>query len=398
MAVTQVVYTGNGSLKIFTITFPYANRDDVKVFVNNVAVTAFVFLNDNQVELATAPPAGATVLLVRQTDVDDPVVEYFTGSPVRAADINLSYAQALYSLQEWRNQSVQLYYGAIPTNSILGINFDTLVQPTQPAGTSWRVGKGWLKNDGSNEFYIWDGTTWQKTCCGEGGGGGIFTPASLNPLRWYKANDALTVQLTGGTVSGWLDKSGNGAHLSQSTVAEQPSYSLGGMNGQNAIDWGSTANNKHLLNASNITAREVWVVCKADIPDSYFPDYIGLLSPGINQGPGSDPILSAGGIFSNNFLYVGGTTPFSIYINGNHFTNAQSSGVFPAIKSPCIVRQIFDTPITTGGGILVGVDRSLTLNRGWRGMIGEILVFPNTLNFTDANNLVAFLKNQWGIL
>lgn len=396
MAVTQSVYTGNGSLKIFTITFPYVSREDVKVLVNNTPTTAFVFLNDNQIELATAPAAGAPVVLVRQTDVDDPAVEYYTGSPIRATDINLSYAQSLYSLQEWRDQSVLLYYGSIPYNSVPGINFDTLVQATQPVGTSWRIGKGWLKNDGSNEFYIWDGTTWLKTCCGEGGGGGGggIDPLTLGPIRWYKANDPLTVQISSSTVSGWLDKSGNGAHLTQSNLAERPIYSAGELNGQSAINWGNVTNNKSLRNASNITAREVWIVCRADFVGATFPDFLGLFNPGLSSGAGGEPMLTAS-VLSTGF---NATRNYSLYANGNHSVDVKTD-VIPEIQSACLLRQVFNANESTIGGISVGLDRDYnTIGRGWRGVIGEILVFPDVLSPTDANTLAASLKNQWGII
>ena len=65
----------------------------------------------------------------------------------------------------------------------------------------------------------------------------LWTPAALGSslALWLDADDASTITLNGSTVSEWRDKSGNGRHASQATVANQPIYSPSRINGRPAV-------------------------------------------------------------------------------------------------------------------------------------------------------------------
>ncbi len=103
MATTQNTYTGNGSNKLFSITFPYLSEDHVKVYLNNVLQTItsqYTFANLTTIEFNTAPGNGATVKLARETDSDEAEATFFAGSPIRATDLNENQSQSLYLIQE----------------------------------------------------------------------------------------------------------------------------------------------------------------------------------------------------------------------------------------------------------------------------------------------------------
>ena len=53
---------------------------------------------------------------------------------------------------------------------------------------------------------------------------GLWTPALISTELWLDASDASTITETGGSVSQWDDKSGNGKNLIQSNGAWQPTY------------------------------------------------------------------------------------------------------------------------------------------------------------------------------
>lgn len=61
-------------------------------------------------------------------------------------------------------------------------------------------------------------------------GGGGWTPASLSPLAWWYAH-ADYITESGGAVSQWSDRSGNGNHLTQSNASLKPTFSSTGWNG-----------------------------------------------------------------------------------------------------------------------------------------------------------------------
>jgi hypothetical protein len=100
MATTSNTYTGNGSNKLFTITFPYLDITDIIVYVNNIQTTAYTLANATTVEFATAPANGVAVLIKRTTQQDNPNNTFFPGSSVKAADLNENFDQILYIAQE----------------------------------------------------------------------------------------------------------------------------------------------------------------------------------------------------------------------------------------------------------------------------------------------------------
>ena len=57
MATTRNTYTGDGTTKKFGITFEYLRESDVKVFIDNVAITGFTFANATTLEFDTISPA-----------------------------------------------------------------------------------------------------------------------------------------------------------------------------------------------------------------------------------------------------------------------------------------------------------------------------------------------------
>jgi hypothetical protein len=106
MAITKNTYTGNGTNKLFSITFPYLNASDVKVYLNNALqtiITQYTFANLTQIEFVSAPANGAVVEILRETNSDSPEATFFVGSPIRANDLNEDVNQLLYLTQETQN-------------------------------------------------------------------------------------------------------------------------------------------------------------------------------------------------------------------------------------------------------------------------------------------------------
>jgi len=106
MATTQNTYTGNGTNKLFNITFPYLDTTDIDVFLNGTlqtVTTQYTFANATTIEFVTAPANGATVLLSRSTDDTALQATFFPGSSIKAADLNYNFDQVLYLAQETAN-------------------------------------------------------------------------------------------------------------------------------------------------------------------------------------------------------------------------------------------------------------------------------------------------------
>lgn len=108
MATTSNTYTGNGTNKLFSITFPYLETSDINVYLNGVLqtiTTQYTFANATTIEFVAAPSNGATVLLDRSTDDTALQATFFPGSSIKANDLNLNFDQVLYLSQETANSA-----------------------------------------------------------------------------------------------------------------------------------------------------------------------------------------------------------------------------------------------------------------------------------------------------
>jgi hypothetical protein len=206
MAVTSNTYTGNGSNKLFSITFPYIDTADVDVYLNGTLqtiTTQYSFANATTIEFVTAPGAGVKVDLYRTTENDTNAATFFPGSSIRASDLNDNFDQALYTRQEllestWNKtddtlESVETWVSnddkiatTAATVNQMDVRHDTLVQTGTPGFGGWQLGKTWLQNDVNKTLSIWDGTTW----LGVASGGTFTTQPSVIYVDSLNGDDA----------------------------------------------------------------------------------------------------------------------------------------------------------------------------------------------------------------
>jgi hypothetical protein len=120
MAITQNTFTGNGSnLGPFSFTFKWLESTDIKVTVAGVLKTAGTHYNLQSLNYATktggqvlftagnAPDNGAAIVIYRQTYDADLVSTFYSGSAIRAQDLNDNFTQTLHISQETSNSAVQ---------------------------------------------------------------------------------------------------------------------------------------------------------------------------------------------------------------------------------------------------------------------------------------------------
>jgi hypothetical protein len=118
MATTQNTFTGDGSnLGPFSFTFKWLESTDIKVTVAGVLKTAGTHYNLQSLNYSTktggqvlftagnAPANGAAIVIYRQTDDTDLAATFYSGSAIRAQDLNNNFIQGLYVTQEANNSS-----------------------------------------------------------------------------------------------------------------------------------------------------------------------------------------------------------------------------------------------------------------------------------------------------
>jgi hypothetical protein len=145
MATTSNTYTGNGSNKLFSITFPYLDTSDINVYLNGnlqTITTQYSFANATTVEFVTAPANGAVILLDRSTDDTALQATFFPGSSIKAVDLNENFDQALYIAQETANNVANAVAGLIPDGTITNakINATAGINATKLAFTQAGTG------------------------------------------------------------------------------------------------------------------------------------------------------------------------------------------------------------------------------------------------------------------
>ena len=118
MATTQNTFTGDGSnLGPFSFTFKWLESTDIKVTVAGVLKTAGTHYNLQGLNYTTktggqvlftagnAPANGAAIVVYRQTDDSDLAATFYSGSAIRAQDLNNNFVQGLYVTQESSNNA-----------------------------------------------------------------------------------------------------------------------------------------------------------------------------------------------------------------------------------------------------------------------------------------------------
>ena len=92
-------YSGNGTAKVFNLTFPYIHRDHIEIKVNGYD-QAFSWNSPTQVALVTAPAKDAVIDIRRVTPRDEVMVNFQDASTLVETDLDLSALQVFYIAQE----------------------------------------------------------------------------------------------------------------------------------------------------------------------------------------------------------------------------------------------------------------------------------------------------------
>ena len=139
MATTSNTYTGNGSNKLFSITFPYLDTSDIDVYLNGTLqtiITQYTFANATTVEFVAAPANGAVILLDRSTDDQTLQATFFPGSSIKATDLNENFDQVLYLAQETANSAANQSTAGLQTQITAANNTSNTALTTANAATA----------------------------------------------------------------------------------------------------------------------------------------------------------------------------------------------------------------------------------------------------------------------
>ena len=100
-------YTGNNTTTLYSFTFPYLDTTDIKVSLDQVdqtLTTHYTLASPTQISFVSAPGTGVAIRIYRDTDISNLQSEFFSGSAVRAQDLNDDFNQTLYVSQETQDK------------------------------------------------------------------------------------------------------------------------------------------------------------------------------------------------------------------------------------------------------------------------------------------------------
>lgn len=215
-----------------------------------------------------------------------------------------------------------------------------------------------------------------------------FDVLALSPLAWWDASDASTITLSGGAITDWNDKSGNGWHLTQATASQRPTIDAASINGLDAALWPSGDNDDFLQTAAGtFTTAEFYYVAKFANAD--FSNYEGTLNPNSSADGWTT------GTNTDGSLFFGAGK--AVYLNGNNTTN-RNADMRPDMSSTCLFRFLPTSPLSTTAGVVLGTDRNnAALDRGWNGHICEVVAFSSVLSADDRGALEDYLMARWNV-
>ncbi len=229
-----------------------------------------------------------------------------------------------------------------------------------------------------------------------------WTPAQLPGLAlWLDAADldgdgvqegAAESGLNGSAVASWADKSGLGRHAVQSTVAWQPAYVQGGLNGLPTIRYDGADDGLRVANIPTMTGNTNSLFWVQRTTDSNYMPIMANSSTNANNG-GWILIVNPGDGRTDLTGYGNSHSTASYWANGVQpgWTNAGSA--WNTLNGNTSVVGVVNQPFNWNGSLLTsGYGSSWSFG----GDIPEIVVTSSTLSTTDRQLLEGYLAWKWG--
>lgn len=230
-----------------------------------------------------------------------------------------------------------------------------------------------------------------------------------NIHSWYDASDAASITSSGGLVSQWNDKSGNGFHATASGSL-RPTLTNSYINGKSVITFGGT---QYLQANANITANAMthFIVMAKTSAASGSTEYgrsLSLWNSAVGNdyadvqafeihwystatwsgvsGPGAGPYRNSASITATP-LPIGGAHLATTVFNNTSVTYTLDDATVSGTTSGTSVN--INRQTIGAGGASGGSDQFLI---GW---IAESIIYSKVLNNTEIATITAYLKEKW---
>ena len=208
----------------------------------------------------------------------------------------------------------------------------------------------------------------------------LFQPSQLSGLQlWLKPE--IGIQLQDTTINVWEDQSENSKHAYQNTNNYQPILSDNSLNNYQGIRFDGT--DDHLFIDSSLSIGSMYLITKWNGNDTIFPGYNGL----ITEQSGTTPSILIVGVHGTSNL-IQGFFGENLYINKDQSLNFSPLQNWKIISGDNDETRMF-------ANLVLGRDRNVTSGRNWKGDLMEVLVFDDTLENSQNNQLITYLSNKY---
>lgn len=217
-----------------------------------------------------------------------------------------------------------------------------------------------------------------------------WTPGELSTYAWWDAADTSTITDTGGVISQWDDKSGNGNHATAIHSTNRPLTGARTIGGLNAVEFQSGINDGLQFTQTDMIGKEMWAVFIQDSPATDFT------------------VIGAGG---NSQLTILTNGKVRSWQNGSGYTPLDSlSSAVLATDNAHVVGWIHDTTrkysingtlednkgthngTGTHAGSRIGTQQYARAD----GLMGEIVITNGILSLEDRERMEGYLAWKWG--
>lgn len=228
-------------------------------------------------------------------------------------------------------------------------------------------------------------------------GAAPWTPSDITTAAWYDASDSATITESGGAVSQWNDKSGNGNHAVQDNGTRQPvtnSQTIGGLNAVDFLggDWLSASGaSLNMLptggcNVFAVTRTTGGVVCySGNSTQVRTYGFKNLVSYGSGSTTVATSTTDIGGV-SSLLTGIGTESPNTTLIRVNG-TQEDTQAVYDDFGGA----ETFTLGTDEAGTSTTQITRSMI------GQIGELVLVSGVISDSDRDLVEGYLAHKWGL-